>query len=352
MPDLTTEEQRIEGLYQRVRAILTQARHKAMQYVNEAMVNAYWEIGREIVEEEQKGQVRAEYGKRIVRNLSERMTTEFGKGFEVRNLWLMREFYTKYPIVYAVRTLLSWTHYRILMRIEKPEVRAFYEEECAKANWSTRELERQINSMLYERLALSTDKSALRQMDTEGRETFDPAALIKDPYVLEFTGLNPSASLQETDLETALMNHLQQFLLELGREFYFVARQQRISVGGDDFYVDLVFYHRILRFFLLIDLKTGKLTHQDIGQMLFYTGYYEAEITRADENPPVGLLLCADKNEAVVKYTLNKTQQQIFASRYELILPTEEELRTELQRETARLTQQLRLEMDSEDSSL
>ena len=352
MPDLTTEEQTLNALHQRVRAIISQARHKAMQYVNEAMVTAYWEIGREIVEEEQKGQVRAEYGKRIVEELSHRLRLEFGKGFDRATLWRMRDFYNTFPILAAVRRELSWTHHRILLAIKKPEVRAFYEEECAKANWSTRELERQINSMLYERLALSTDKAALRRMDVEGRETFDPAELIKDPYVLEFTGMNPFASLQETDLETALMNHLQQFLLELGREFYFVARQQRISVGGDDFYVDLVFYHRIHRFFLLIDLKTGKLTHQDIGQMLFYTGYYEAEITREDENPPVGLILCTDKNEAVVKYTLNKTQQQIFASRYALVLPTEEELRTELQRETARLTQQLRLAMDSEDAAL
>ena len=349
MSDLTVDEQRIEALYRRIDAILSQARGRAVQFVNKAMVQAYWEVGREIVQEEQKGSGRAEYGVYWLDRLSERLTAQRGKGYVPRNLRTMRAFYFAYPIWNAARSKLSWTHYRILLKIEKPEIRAFYEDECAKANWSTRELERQIDSMLYERLALSTDRAGLLQMETQGRETFNPAEFIKDPYVLEFTGLTPMASLRESDLETALMNRLQQFLLELGRDFHFVSRQKRISAGGDDFYVDLVFYHRIQRFFLLIDLKVGKLTHQDIGQMLFYMGYYEAEITREDENPPVGLILCADKNEAVVQYTLNKTQQQIFASRYELALPTEEELRAELEQETARITQQLRLEMDTAD---
>ena len=350
MPDLTPETSDFVALFQRVHAILMAARHRAMQSVNSEMVFAYWNIGREIVEEEQRGQSRADYGKRIIRDLSERLTAEFGKGYIARNIWYMRDFYLKFPKVNAVRSLLSWTHYRILSSLEKPEARVFYEEECVRANWSTRQLERQIDSMLYERLLIAPEKAALPQTPSElqsegaaAADVFHFADIIKDPYILEFTGLHGGSELRETDLETALMNHLQAFLLELGRDIFFVSRQQRISVGGDDFYIDLIFYHRILRCFLLIDLKMGKLTHQDIGQMLMYTGYYEQEMTRPDENPPVGLLLCADKNEDVVRYTLHKSQQQIFTSRYQLYLPTEEEIRVTLRRERERLEMEQRL---------
>ena len=215
----------------------------------------------------------------------------------------------------------------------EPEAREFYATECAKARWSTRELERQISTLLYERLALSTDKDGLLALAAEGHQPYRPEDLIKDPYVLEFTGLPQSTRLTESDLEQALMDRLQTFLLELGRDFFFVARQKRLTIDGDHFYVDLVFYHRRLRCFVLIDLKVGKLTQQDIGQMLLYTGYYEAEEMQEGENPPVGLILCTDKNDAVVKYTLSQTSQPVFASRYKLYLPTEEELQSELRRE-------------------
>jgi len=336
----------------RVRAILQSARHQALQTVNAAMVQAYWQVGREIVEEEQRGQGRTEYGARLVEELAAGLTREYGKGFNARNLWYMKGVYQAFPnlgaeIVNAARSQLSWTHYRLLSRIDKPEARAFYAAECAKARWSTRELERQVSTLLYERLALSTDKEGVLALATQGHEPYRPEDLIKDPYVLEFTGLPQSPGLSESDLEQALMDRLQAFLLELGRDFFFVARQKRITVDGDHFYIDLVFYHRRLRCFVLIDLKVGKLTQQDIGQMLLYAGYYEAEETQEGENPPVGLILCTDKNDAVVRYTLSQTSQPVFASRYKLYLPTEEELRSELRRER----DSLEIERQLNDSS-
>jgi len=328
------------------------ARHQALQTVNTAMVQAYWQIGREIVEEEQRGKDRADYGTRLVRELAADLTREYGKGYNARSLWYMKDVYQAFPnlgpqIVNAARSqsnpsqsnpsqsdaLLSWTHYRLLSRVAKLEAREFYATECAKARWSTRELERQISTLLYERLALSIDKDGLLALAAEGHQPYRPEDLIKDPYVLEFTGLPQSTRLTESDLEQALMDRLQTFLLELGRDFFFVARQKRLTIDGDHFYVDLVFYHRRLRCFVLIDLKVGKLTQQDIGQMLLYTGYYEAEEMQEGENPPVGLILCTDKNDAVVKYTLSQTSQPVFASRYKLYLPTEEELQSELRRE-------------------
>ena len=321
----------------RVRSILLSARHHALQTVNAAMVQAYWQIGREIVEEEQRGNDRADYGARLIDELSLQLSLEFGRGFIPRNLRYMREFYQAFPNWNAVRSELSWTHNRILSGVSKPEARDFYAAECAKARWSTRELERQISSLLYERLALSTDKEGLIALAAQGHEPYCPEDLIKDPYVLEFTGLPESPKLTESDLEQALMDRLQTFLLELGRDFFFVARQKRITIDGDHFYIDLVFYHRRLRCFVPIDLKIGKLTQQDIGQMLLYTGYYEAEEIQEGENPPIGLILCTDKNDAVVRYTLSQTTQPIFASRYKLYLPTEEELQSELRRERSNL---------------
>jgi predicted nuclease of restriction endonuclease-like (RecB) superfamily len=358
----------------RIQEILAQARHHALQTVNAAMLAAYWQVGREIVEEEQRGRERAGYGERLIQALSEQLTADFGRGFSVANLSLIRQFYLTYRdrspgILYTVSressspelpagtagslagatgptevtlpTLpersfqpgLSWSHYRILMRVERPDARSFYEVGCSKARWSVRELERQIASLLYERLALSRDKEGVLALAEEGHEVQRAEDLVKDPYVLEFTGLPEAARWQEGDLETALIERLQQFLLELGRDLFFVARQKRITIDGDHFYIDLVFYHRTLRCFLLVDLKVGKLTQQDIGQMLLYTGYYEAEEMRGDESPPVGLILCTDKNDAVVRYTLSQSASQIFASRYQLHLPTEEELVRELRRE-------------------
>ncbi len=317
----------------RIRQLLADARYQALAAVNSAMVQAYWEIGREIVEEEQRGEARAGYGKSLIEVLSQQLTQEFGKGFIPRNLWFMRDFYQAFPNVNALRSELSWTHYRILSRIDRPTARAFYETECAVARWSTRELERQVGSLLYDRLSLPSGGEKTREAAQAGVETFAPEQLLRDPYVLEFTGLQERTSYLESDLESALMDKLQQFLLELGRDFFFVARQRRITVDGDHFYVDLVFYHRVLRCFVLIDLKVGQLTHGDIGQMLFYTGYFEQNEMCEGENPPIGLILCTDKNEAVVKYTLSGRDERVFASKYQLHLPSEEELKRELERE-------------------
>jgi predicted nuclease of restriction endonuclease-like (RecB) superfamily len=319
--------------YERIKTILVEARAGAYRAINTAMVAAYWEIGRVIVEQEQQGQQRAEYGQALIAELSNRLKSEFGKGFDPSNLAKMRAFYLAYPILDAVRPELSWTHYRLLLRVEKPEARAFYEVEAVNSRWSTRELERQIHSLLFERLALSRDREGLLALAEKGHEIQQPSDLIKDPYVLEFTGLPLGERYLESDLEQALIDKLREFLLELGKGFAFMARQQRITLDGQHYWIDLVFYNRLTRCFVLIDLKVGALTHQDLGQMQMYVNYYQREITASDENPPIGIVLCTDKSEAVVRYTLPEDNQQIFASRYKLYLPTETELAAELQRE-------------------
>lgn len=322
-------------LYQQIRTVLVQARARAWDAVNVEMVACYWEIGRLIVEEQQRGASRAEYGKHLLRMLAERLTGDFGKGFDRTNLQHMRAFFLAWPKCDALRRELSWTHYRLLLRVDKLEARAFYETEAAKARWSTRELERQVNSLLFERLALSRDKIGVMDLAAKGHEIQQPLDLVKDPYVLEFTGLRQDERFLEKDLESALIGRLKEFLLELGRGFAFMARQQRITLDGRHFHIDLVFYNRLTRSFVLIDLKVGELTHQDLGQMQMYVNFYQRELTAPEENPPIGIILCADKSEAIVRYTLPEGNQQIFASRYKLYLPTEEELATELQREKA-----------------
>jgi len=318
------------AVYDRIRSILDEARKQSWQAVNTAMLLAYWEIGRAIVEEEQQGEVRAEYGKRLIHDLSQRLSTDFGKGFDRSNLQHMRVFYLSYPKCDAVRRELSWTHYRLLLRVEKSEARAFYEVEAVNARWSTRELERQINSLLFERLALSRDKVGVMALAQQGHEVQCPGDLVKDPYVLEFVGLRQDTRFLEVDLERALMDNLQQFMLELGKGFAFMARQQRITLDGEHYFIDLVFYNRLTRSFVLLDLKLGRLTHKDLGQMQMYVNYYQREMTTADENPPIGIILCADKSDAVVRYTLPEDNTTIFASRYRLYFPTEEELVAEI----------------------
>lgn len=374
----------------RIRHILAHARGDALRTVNAAMVAAYWEIGREIVQEEQCGKQRADYGAQLIEQLSGTLMAEFGRGFSVTSLRLMRQFYLTYQdrtsaIHYSVsselpsapaelrdapvdesateaareeircspssesadgkrpgfRPELTWTHYRVLMRVQRTDARGFYEVECAKAGWSVRELQRQISSLLFERLARSRDKKGVLALARDGQEVSQPADLVKDPYVLEFVGLPEASRWLESDLENALIDRLQQFLLELGRDLFFVARQRRVTIDGDHFYIDLVFYRRVLRCFLLIDLKVGRLTQQDIGQMLLYTGYFQAEEKRNDENPPIGLILCTDKNEAVVRYTLSQTASKVFASRYQLHLPSEQQLAEELARERRLLEEQM-----------
>jgi predicted nuclease of restriction endonuclease-like (RecB) superfamily len=318
--------------YDGIKEILSTARNKVYQTANFAMVEAYWQIGKSIIEE-QGGDERAEYGVGLLKDLSKQMTQDFGKGFTVSNLKNMRQFYQTFPNSYALRSELSWTHYRLLMRVENEKARTFYMEEAVKAQWSTRQLERQINSFFYERLLSSQNKDAVANEIQELEPAKKPEDIIRDPYVLEFLGLTPNDDFYESDLEQALITHLQKFLLELGRGFSFVARQKRITFDGRHFYIDLVFYNYILKCFVLIDLKIGDLTHQDLGQMQMYVHYYERELMNEGDNPPIGIVLCADKSDAVVKYTLPENETQVFASKYKLYLPSEEELLNELKQE-------------------
>lgn len=375
--DLSTKELVV---FERIRQILDTARASVARSVNSTQVAANWLIGKEIVEEEQKGKPRAGYGKKLLQVLSKRLGAEYGRGFSVDNLELFRRFFLEYPALMVsgksdtlpristkpeisdtvCRKLskaemlplpfdsvndklwepgmlspnLSWSHYRRLMRVESKNARAFYEIETIKNNWSSREMERQVNSLLFERLSLSKDKAGVMRLARKGQEIAKPADAFKDPLVIEFLGLPESPRLAESELEQALIDNLQEFLLELGKGFAFVARQQRITLDGDHFYIDLVFYHIILKCYVLIDLKVGKLTHQDIGQLQLYVNYFDQECRTGDDNPSLGLILCTDKNDAVVRYTLGPDQQEkIFTSRYKLHLPTEEELKTELRRE-------------------
>lgn len=321
-----------QQFYEQIKRILSEARNKVYQTANFAMVEAYWNIGKSIVEQ-QGGEEKAEYGVRLIAELSKRMSTDFGKGFTVANLKNMRQFYLTFPKSYALRSELSWTHYRLLMRVENKNARRFYIEEAIKSNWSTRQLERQINSFFYERLLSSQNKEKVSEEIQKLESAKVPEDIIRDPYVLEFLGLNPKDDFYESDLEEALITHLQKFLLELGRGFSFVARQKRITFDGRHFRIDLVFYNYILKCFVLIDLKIGDLTHQDLGQMQMYVHYYERELMNEGDNPPMGIVLCADKSESIVKYTLPENETQIFASKYKLYLPSEEELSQELQRE-------------------
>jgi predicted nuclease of restriction endonuclease-like (RecB) superfamily len=328
----------------RITTIIETARKRVQSVVDHEMVRAYWEIGREIVEDEQKGEKRAGYGEHLLKNLTTVLTTQYGKGFDYSNLKNMRQFYKTYPIGDALRSQLSWTHYRLLMRIDNPQKRSFYEIECATGNWSTREMDRQMNSMLFERLGLSLDKEGVMTLAREGQVLREPSDMVKDPYVLEFLGLPQSELLYEKELESALLEHLQKFLLELGKGFSFVARQKRITLDGDHFYIDLVFYNYILKCFVLIDLKIGKLAHQDLGQMQMYVNYYTREMMNDGDNPPIGILLCDSKSEAVVRYTLPEGNSQIFASRYKLYLPTEDELRVELMKDRKLIEQRREIE--------
>jgi predicted nuclease of restriction endonuclease-like (RecB) superfamily len=326
-----------DGLYVQIRDVLTEARQRTARAINHEMLRCYWEIGRLIVEEEQAGLKRAEYGAEILRVLSRRLKDDFGKGFDRTNLYHMRSLYLTCPKVDALRRQLSWTHYRILLRVEKPEARAFYEAEAVAAGWSTRELERQVHSLLFERLALSQDKKGLMKLVQEGHQIQTPQDLVKDPYVLEFVGIPQKKRVLESDLEQVLIEKLQDFLLELGKGFAFMGQQQRITLDGQHFFIDLVFYNRLTHSFVLFDLKMGPLTHQDLGQMQMYVNYYQRELTQEGENSPIGIVLCTEKNEAVVRFTLPEGNTQIFASRYKLYLPTEEELIREIQCERKKI---------------
>ena len=339
-----------KGLYEEIKGILNSARSRAYAAVNFAMVEAYWHIGRLMVEQQGGGE-RAEYGRRLVQYLAERLTADYGKGFDESNLRYMRKFYLTFPIRDALRHELGWTHYRLIMRVENEKARQFYLDECMKSNWSTRQLERQINSFFYERLLSSQGTEAKNAVSAEiytKEPNISAQDIIKDPYVLEFLGLNHRDHYFESDLEKALITHIQKFLLELGRGFTFESRQKRISFDGEHFYIDLVFYNYILKCFVLIDLKAGRLTHQDIGQMQMYVNYYTRELMNDGDNPPIGIILCADKSKSVVKFTLPESNTQIYTSKYKLYLPTEDELLRELETEQALIGQEKMLTRETD----
>lgn len=317
-----------------IRELLTHARQTLVQTVNTAMVQTYWHVGRLIVEHEQKGQARAEYGKQVLEQLAQNLTTEFGKGFDTTNLRRMRRLYDLYPIRDSLRLELSWTHYRTLIRIENPSARDWYANECINNQWSVRALERQISKLYYERLLASNDQAPVIKEAEDKTSTLqtDIKQYLRDPYILDFLNL-PSRAALESTIEQGLIDNLQQFLLELGRGFAFVSRQQRLSVEDQDFYLDLVFYNFKLKCFLLIDIKLGKLTHQDVGQMDTYVRIYDQHHKSHDDNPTIGLILCSEKSHAVAKYSVLTNSQQLFAAKYLPYLPTEEELRIELLRE-------------------
>ncbi len=324
-----------ESFFERVDEIIEKARGAAYHEVNLIMVKAYWQIGRAIVEEEQEGKERAEYGKALLEILAERLTQRYGKSFSNRNLRYMRQFYKVFPIWNAVRSELSWTHYRLLLRVENETARRYYMKESTECNWSTRTLERQINSLYYERMLLTKKKdNALVQKEAENKkEEKQLSHIIKDPYVLEFLDLKANTGFYEQTLEQALIDKLQEFLLELGKGFSFVRRQYRISSEGNHFYVDLVFYNYILKCFLLVDLKSGELNHQDIGQMDFYVRFFEDQVKLEGDNSTIGLILCTEKDNTIVKYSILAEGTQIFASKYKLYLPDEEILRKEIRKE-------------------
>ncbi|MEH6640167.1 PDDEXK nuclease domain-containing protein [Vreelandella glaciei] len=321
---------------------IEQARGQVRQAVNTAMVQSYWEIGRLIVEHEQQGNRRAEYGKQQLKQLSQQLTERLGKGFDVTNLRNMRQFYHAFPIRDAVRLELSWTHYRTLLRIENAQARDWYLHEAINQSWSARALERQISTLYYERLLASQEKSSVA---AEAQQNTQPLAesakdYLRDPYILDFLNLQDK-TYQESQLEQAIISNLQQFLLELGKGFAFVERQQRIRFDDEDFYIDLVFYNFKLKCFLLVDLKLGKLRHQDIGQMDTYVRLYDEQRKGSDDNPTIGLVLCSEKSEAVVKYSVLAEKKQLFAAKYLPYLPSEDELKRELERERAQAVEQL-----------
>lgn len=331
------------GLYQGIRDILLSARTQVRQTVNTAMVQTYWQIGRLIVEDEQGGEKRAEYGKRVLTELSMRLSAEFGKGFAPNNLRNFRQFYlcfSKEEICDTVCSELSWSHFRMLMRIENKAARVWYANESATQNWSVRALDRQISTLYYERLLGSQKQDGVRE-EAANKITVeaapDPRDFIRDPYVLEFLGVQPDAGLYEQDVEQGLIDRLQQFLMELGKGFAFVARQKRLQVEGDDFFVDLVFYNYLLKCFVLIDLKLGKLAHQDVGQLDMYVRVFDEQQRGEGDNPTIGLILCSERNAAVAKYSALADKPQLFASKYQTYLPSEEELRAELERDRALL---------------
>lgn len=355
--NLIVVEPELNDLYQSVSNHIVQARQAVLRSIDTEMVRAYWLIGRDIVKKEQHGQSRADYGTAMIKALATKLTAQFGKGFSEVNLRSMRLFYQEYQTVNDTTIQhtvcaesnipqfsqkLGWSHYRCLIRIPRPNARAFYEIEAAKNCWSVRELQRQIESLLYDRLAKSKSKEKMMQLIHEGQEIQSPEDALKDPFVLEFLDLPESHQLVESKVEQALINNLQHFLLELGKGFAFVARQKRLTLDGNHFYADLVFYHVILKCYVIVDIKIKTLSHGDLGQMQLYVNYFDREIKMENDNPTIGLILCTEKSDAMVQYQLGDMAKQIFASKYQFHLPTEEELKNELKRELRLIQKELR----------
>lgn len=379
MTDLAPRSE--EQLYERIASILDEARSRVARSINTAMVHAYWLIGREIVEVEQHGVERAGYGEGLMKRVATRLSAQFGRGFSLASLKRMKQFYLAFPRGSALGgdrgekgstalslfmeaeagekgaaalslspggqllfpPTLSWSHYLVLIRIARPEARSFYEIEATRESWSVRELERQVASLLFDRLAMNKSPEQVLELAREGQQVSVPSDVLKDPFVLEFADLRDNPAAQERDLEHALIDRLEDFLLEMGKGFCFVARQKRMTLEGDHFYVDLVFYNRLLRCFVLVDLKLGKLTHQDLGQMKMYVNYFDRFQREAHEAKTIGIVLCSDKNDAMVRITLPDDNEQVVAARYQMYLPTEEELLAELAREREEAERVLRL---------
>ncbi len=321
-------------LFQSIRDIINQSREKVFRVANSTLLLTYWQIGQLIVKDEQNGKERAEYGKSVLKNLSKKLTLEFGKGFDESNLRNMRSFFQAFPIRDAVRHELSWTHYRLLLRQENKQKRSYYLNESIENNWSSRDLKRQINSLAYERV-LEHKKSPVENIQS----------ILKDPYIFEFLGLKTDEQISEKEIETAIIDHIQKFLLEFGKGFAFVARQQHISTDKSDFYIDLVFYNYILKCFVIIDLKTGELSHQDIGQIDMYVRMYDDLKRNEGDNPTIGILLCSEKDETIVKYSVLNDKNNLFASKYLLYLPKEEELKQIIDQD------RIRFELDKESNN-
>lgn len=323
--ELMNDQKNINNVFDNIKELVISSRNRVYTAVNTEMLNLYWNIGKAIMEIQQ-GDERASYGETVLEKLSEKLIAEFGKGFSKRNLERMRKFYIYFPIATTVSSQLSWSHYLEIIKIEEESKRNFYIKESVSSGWSVRELQRQIASLLYERLLISADKNKILELAEKGQELKECKDLVKDPFVLEFLDIKENTDYLETDLEKNILKHLKEFLLELGKGFMFVGSQVRLTLEEDHFYPDLVFYNRLLKCFVIIDLKLGKVTHQDIGQMQMYVNYYDREIKSNDENPTVGILLSTEKNKTVVKYTLPEDNKNIFSSSYKLHLPTEKEL--------------------------
>ncbi|MDA3613599.1 PDDEXK nuclease domain-containing protein [Polluticaenibacter yanchengensis] len=326
-----------KNIISQIQSIITNARQKAIRSVDIERVLMYWQIGKVIFEEEQQGEERADYGVFLIKSISDTFQPQFGSGFSVRQLEMNRQFYRTFPITNALRSQFSWTHYRTLIRIDNQDKREFYIAEATKNHWTARQLERQINSQLFERLLMSNDIASVLAVARNEKQPGDAKEIIKDPMVLEFLGLKREAAYYEKDLESTIITHLQDFILELGNGFAFIARQKRIHIAGDEYFADLVFYNRLLQCFVLIEIKTQKLSHQDLGQLQMYVNYFDRFEKQAFENPTIGILLCTDKNDAMVKISLPENNQTIVTSKYQLYLPSEQQLLDEVKKEIEKL---------------